>query len=558
MGPYDGIVGAAVDRIGRNQIDVLLTGRLMKDTGRALITQTHTGPWDLNDDTDETRFSMEALGAQMELRAIQRRNRNSTKRMREHGRPKNKNSYGYRYVRLVPNGAVDHVEVDQAAAEIIRNVAERILGDESGMITPSTEAVRLTRAGVPNPSDHRAQLYGRPTKGLPWRPKVLIGILKSESALGYLMHNGKPVLNEEAHPIRLAEPLWDQATRKALIKKLKPKRTATGRAPRTTALLTGIAFCGNCGHRLYINGAAATHSSNGPVSYACRARLMGLVSETECKPSPAMSVHNLNALVEATFLEKVGTLPLYRRVYDAGTGHAARIIDLETDRSRLQEDRDAGLYDDPERAKWFRTRSLAMTAEIRQLKALPERPAGMYWQLTGETVADQWRTATDDAARRELLAFYDFRVVLFPRTSPVRVHIHNLDPTNEDAERRASWEAHELAIETEKQFRAQAEADQAKADQAEADAQTNTAADKQDLPAVTDALADTAADKQDLPAVTEALADTAADKQDAPAVTEALADTAADKQDPPAPAEQAAGFWTGRPADDETEPDEAA
>jgi hypothetical protein len=43
MGPYDGIAGAAVDRIGRNQLDVLATGQMMKVSGRLLVTYGHDG-----------------------------------------------------------------------------------------------------------------------------------------------------------------------------------------------------------------------------------------------------------------------------------------------------------------------------------------------------------------------------------------------------------------------------------------------------------------------------------------------------------------------------------
>jgi hypothetical protein len=43
MGPYDGIVGAAVDRIGRNVLDVLATATMIKQTGRMLITFGHDG-----------------------------------------------------------------------------------------------------------------------------------------------------------------------------------------------------------------------------------------------------------------------------------------------------------------------------------------------------------------------------------------------------------------------------------------------------------------------------------------------------------------------------------
>jgi hypothetical protein len=60
---------------------------------------------------------------------------------------------------------VDHMALDPVGAEIIREVARRILSDETGKITVGTEAARLTREGVPCPNDGRAQLYGRPLTG---------------------------------------------------------------------------------------------------------------------------------------------------------------------------------------------------------------------------------------------------------------------------------------------------------------------------------------------------------------------------------------------------------
>ncbi|MFB4193774.1 recombinase family protein [Streptomyces carpaticus] len=67
-GPYDGLVAAAVDRLGRNVVDCLNTGYKMRDDGKLLVTHGHEGPWDLDDPTDENRFTMEAWGAQTELR----------------------------------------------------------------------------------------------------------------------------------------------------------------------------------------------------------------------------------------------------------------------------------------------------------------------------------------------------------------------------------------------------------------------------------------------------------------------------------------------------------
>ncbi|MGW0791978.1 hypothetical protein ACWD04_28080 [Streptomyces sp. NPDC002911] len=63
-----------MDRLGRNVVDCLNTGYKMRDEKKMLVTYGHDGPWELDDPADENRFTMEAWGAQMELRAIQRRN----------------------------------------------------------------------------------------------------------------------------------------------------------------------------------------------------------------------------------------------------------------------------------------------------------------------------------------------------------------------------------------------------------------------------------------------------------------------------------------------------
>ncbi|MFD6425266.1 recombinase family protein [Streptomyces sp. NPDC060198] len=241
-GPYNGIAGAAVDRLGRNLVDCLNTGYMMRDTGLALLTYGHDGPWNLDDPNDENRFTMEAWGAQMELRAIQRRNRDAAVKARAAGRVKAKPSYGYRYVRLMPTGAVDHVALHEHAASVIRNVARRILADPEN-ITPSSEAARLTRAGELSPSDHRAVMYGRPVTGAPWMSSAVRDILRSEAALGYLMHKSRPVIGSDGHPIRIAEPLWDRATHEALRRVIKQRGDSHPRGARVRSpayLLTGL------------------------------------------------------------------------------------------------------------------------------------------------------------------------------------------------------------------------------------------------------------------------------------------------------------------------------
>jgi hypothetical protein len=49
-----------VDRIGRNQRDVLNTAYMIHETRRLLVTHGHDGPWNLDDPNDEMRLSAAA------------------------------------------------------------------------------------------------------------------------------------------------------------------------------------------------------------------------------------------------------------------------------------------------------------------------------------------------------------------------------------------------------------------------------------------------------------------------------------------------------------------
>jgi site-specific DNA recombinase len=155
MGPYAGIVAASVDRVGRNVRDTLNTQTLLTDQNRIVVTADHVGVWDFTDPNQENEWLAKAWGSQMELRAIQKRNRDETIRARKAGEPKQGPSYGYMFVRLAPTAKVDHVEIDPVASEVVREVARRILADETGKITCATEAARLNREGIPTPGDRR-------------------------------------------------------------------------------------------------------------------------------------------------------------------------------------------------------------------------------------------------------------------------------------------------------------------------------------------------------------------------------------------------------------------
>ncbi|MEU0954034.1 recombinase family protein [Streptomyces niveus] len=422
-GPYDGIVGAAVDRIGRNVVDVLSTAYTIHENKQILVTADHPGVWNLDDPNQEAELAWKALGAQMEHRAGKTRTSEESKRARKAGQAKCKLTYGYMYVRLTPKGPVDHVALDPVASVEIRKVARRILADLTGLITIASECRRLTREGVQTPHDLMAVRAGREPKNGHWTWRTLWGILNNLASLGYLMHKGKPVLDASGEPIQIAPPLWDIATRDALVEKTRPtpQKTTTRKkkAPSGTSVLSEIAYCGNCRARMTINGLEG---------YGCVGRVRGVQGSESCKPAPTIKKILAEAQVEKWFLSEYGSAQVMETKFDPGTGYAARILELERNRARLRDDRSAGLYDSADDAEWFRTEYARMGREIGRYKSLPERPAGMRSVPTGKTVSDEWHGAKDGAARRELLAQFDVRVLIYPASAPSRVECSGVNP----------------------------------------------------------------------------------------------------------------------------------
>ncbi|WP_438363702.1 hypothetical protein [Streptomyces marincola] len=140
-------------------------------------------------------------------------------------------------------GRIERVELHPHAAEVLRNIARRILADPE-LVTPSSEAARLNRLGELSPIDHLAVMYGRKAQGRPWYPTSLRNILLSEATLGYLMRCHRPVLDRWGQPVRLCEGVWDRATHEELKRVLTPRETPfVGRRSHRDYMLTEVALC---------------------------------------------------------------------------------------------------------------------------------------------------------------------------------------------------------------------------------------------------------------------------------------------------------------------------
>ncbi|MFM9630230.1 MULTISPECIES: hypothetical protein [Streptomyces] len=180
-------------------------------------------------------------------------------------------------------------------------------------------------------------------------------------------------------------------------------------------MLTEVALCGQCHNRLYTQT-----SADAPPRYVCTARNKGWFSAKNCRPAPLIHAHIFDAYVAEWFLQQFGDGMIFETIYDAGNGVAERMAELRASRERLRADREAGLYDEPDDAAWFRERYAAMGQELAKLGLEPHRAPDMVRRATGETVLDRWDKALDVQARKEMLMDFGVRVTLFPSAAPVR------------------------------------------------------------------------------------------------------------------------------------------
>lgn len=484
-GPYDGLVASAVDRIGRNLLDVLTVGYFMRDNGKLLYTRGHYGPWDLNDPIDEQNFSFQALGAQMEHRATKRRVGESADEMRKNGKKWGRLAHGYRYVRKGESRKVDHIAIDPEVLAYLEECADRLLADETGLVTEKSEARRLTMAGILTPADYRRVNRGLAPTGAAWDGSTLKAILISPATQGYYMHNKKPVLydvgDRRGQKIRIAPAMWDYAKHEALIAKLTPKRQVKTRNPRTDHMMMGLSWCGVCGHRMYVDQPKRLADGSWCLGVKCKAQQKGYPhaianhSKTDAeRAAPFFLMRELEGMAVERFLADYGDHMRWEQAFDPGNDTAAQLAEAEAQAKRLREDRKAGLYDSEEDAEWFRSEYKKVSAEIAEFKAVPQRRACVYWRPSGVTVAELWEKAETSAAKRELMASYGFRAEIFPTSAAKRiVFSYNLDPEQAEEARRESWEAYQEALAVEAEYRERIEAEQAAAD-AEADQHPET------------------------------------------------------------------------------------
>ena len=308
--------------------------------------------------------------AEGELEAISERNRGSQQALRSRGRwhggvP----PYGYRAVQRSDGW---YLEIEPSEARVVKRIVSGVLEHRS----TNSIAQELNEALIPT------------RKGGPWQPAVIRTMLRSRSLLGQAEHRGRVVVDDEGLPVQRAEPILSLSEWQKVQDALESRSFAI-RKSKTTALLSGVAFCAECSaalHHQYLSGRDYSY-------YRCASKGAGC-------PSGSLRTDELDQVVAETLLDRIGHLERTERVYVQASDHTEDLEAVEAAIARLRAESDAGLLDSPDEY----IHRLARLQERREaLRALPQRPAGFEWRGLGETYAEAWERMGVEDRRRLLL-----------------------------------------------------------------------------------------------------------------------------------------------------------
>jgi DNA invertase Pin-like site-specific DNA recombinase len=277
-------------------------------------------------------------------------------------------SNGYKYLRQ-----------DEETGPIVVQMVSWYLDEE---LSRRAIADRLDAMKIPTP-DHRGH---RNAEG--WTPKTVSYILRNESLIGIRRSRaGKIVMKFEE--IRLIEPGTFARLQRAIDANAKRR----GNTVKPKGMLDSIAYCGNCGHRLYYRKDPARFGNY--IWYGLRC--MGTTKNpSKCKV--VANVADVEPYVDSLFVGNGIFAPRHifeTRTYNPAADYKSQIDNLEY---RVQHELDA--VHDPD----YIAKRAEILAEIERLgEKLAEAKIQSERHDTGIAVRDYWPTLNAQQKRAFLL-----------------------------------------------------------------------------------------------------------------------------------------------------------
>jgi DNA invertase Pin-like site-specific DNA recombinase len=408
---WDVLVFWKLDRMIRRPSDLADMIRWCQEHGKSLVF-TEDG-FDLSTPMGEAMAYIAAVFARIEAANTSARVTAAKATIRQTMRHDGAVPYCYVSVEA-PDGRGKTLDTDPDAVKIVREIYHR-LTDDSAVESLSAVAWDLNSRGIPVPKDHSRLRNGDPSRNGKWDPSSLRKMLQEEWLLGYKIHNGRPVLGADGMPIRVADPVFNDAEWKRLQAALAFRSRGAGVPRKSVSPYVGVLLC-KCGANLYRRNADQKNDA-----YTCQAakhRKGEVMTADGPMPNPGVyQTEHVHKALETYLLSVFGALPKTRRVFVPGEDHTAELERVNAAVKRLRDDRDAGDYDGEEDE--YRSRLDALRESRARLEALPQRPDQWVIEETGQSWAQWWHGADVEERRAELIragvrVFY-FRPV---RTAP--------------------------------------------------------------------------------------------------------------------------------------------
>ncbi|MCC2321942.1 recombinase family protein [Cellulomonas xiejunii] len=392
-GEWDALVTWNLDRLSRRAADLLAVIDWARAEGRPVFdTQgtEYTGP--------AGAITVAVLGglAQGERERMVARARSSFDKLSREGRWRGGTPpFGYR----VATGEDGHkrLAVDPDAAALVRALADRIRGGESA----NGICADLNRHGVPTPS-------GRGE----WRTGNLMRVMTSDRMLGQMVREETQpdggrreyvVRGADGLPVQRAEAILTRSELDEIRAILSENRKGSGRQPGARldrALLLRVLWCWECATEGRDEPMYRVNGGRGQKYYRCGSRAR---QGSQLCTNGVLPCADVDDVVTRAILGDWGHKPVTRRVWVQGNDVAARVAEITEALAQMREDRAAGMYSTTAGLAEFRATYSELERRREELMAQERIPSGWREEETGETLADRWQAAGDDAARNAIL-----------------------------------------------------------------------------------------------------------------------------------------------------------
>ncbi|MEV7844076.1 recombinase family protein [Streptomyces cyaneofuscatus] len=415
---YDALVWWRFDRAIRSMADMHDLAKWAKQYRKMLIFAEGIGGGKLVldfrnpvDPMAELQMTMLAFAAQVEAQSISDRVtgamaaiRRMPLRWRGGGRP----PYGYMPAPMPAEfGGIGWTLVpDPDAVKVIERIVRELLEDK----TVSAISVGLNADQVPSPRDHWAVKMKREKGGktggakgshvvrdvFKWTPAVITRMLRNPTLLGWKMHKGRPVRDDQGNPIMATtQPIMTREEFDRIGAVLDSRSIDNKERKDTDALQLRVIHCDSCKGRMYLSKPTKNGASVNPF-YKCNSSARG----DACELPANVRADWADDYTTAEFLRLFGSVQTTHVVVIPGYDPEPELLETLAEFAEHQEQK--GRQKSRHAAAEWQRRADALDARIGDLENREKREEQRIVTPTGRTIADEWATA-DTAGRRALL-----------------------------------------------------------------------------------------------------------------------------------------------------------